>query len=494
MNIGAVAILLLLIALAMWISELWIKYKPTHALAARKLLHLAGVGAVAVAPIYFEQKSLLAGILFLASVLLAVAVNRRWLLVDVHARKSWGIAVFPLAAAILLLLYARLDIARVLYPMLVLTLADAAAALVGSLLAGGAIYLNGSRKTPAGSLAFLGCTLLTYMVLPGVLQGWHPSWYLSLSGERGEALPWITIFTLALALTHTEAVSGGSWDNLTVPLMAAWLMGMLPVLSPGNLQWVLPVWGIFGLAAWLAHWRKWLSAGGAATAWLLGWVVWLAAGWAAVGLLAIFFAAGSLLGRLPMPYAATDAKHGKPRDGYQVFANGGVAMLCLMAYGMAPHTGWLFLFALSVAVSTADTLSSEAGTRWGKKTYNIVGFRPVAPGLSGGISVVGTAAGAAGALLIGGVAYAMGIAPANWVAIGGFAGMLLDSVLGSLLQAKYRLTQDSGLSDSPFGTAQNMLKPVKGFEWVTNDAVNLLSNFIVVLVAAFILYKNLPWG
>ena len=118
----------------------------------------------------------------------------------------------------------------------------------------------------------------------------------------------------------------------------------------------------------------------------------------------------------------------------------------------------------------------------------------MAPGLSGGISVVGTAAGAAGALLIGGVAYAMGLAPVGWVAIGGFTGMLLDSVLGSLLQAKYRLPQDGGLSDSPFGTDQSMLKPVKGFEWVTNDAINLLSNFVVVLVAAFILYKNLPWG
>jgi uncharacterized protein (TIGR00297 family) len=492
MNIGAVAVLVGLIGLVLWISELWIKRQPAHALAARKLLHIAGVGAVAVAPIYFIEKSWLVLVLLAASVILAVAVSRQWLRVDVHARKSWGIAIFPLAAAILLLLYARLDVARVLYPMLVLTLADAAAALVGSRFSGGAVYLNGSKKSPMGSLAFLGCTLLIYMVLPGVLQGFHPYWQLSLAGERGGAVPWITVLALALVLTHTEAVSGGSWDNLSVPLMAAWLMGMLPQLAGHVVAWVIPVWAGFGGAAFLAYWRKWLSPGGAATAWLLGWVVWLAGGWASVGLLAVFFVSGSLLSRLPtVGQAVADGKQGKPRDGMQVFANGGVAMLCLMAYGIAPHPGWLFLFAVSVAVSTADTFSSEAGLRFGKKTYNLAGFGPVPAGLSGGVSVVGTLAGAAGALLIAVVANYMGIGHAAWVAVGGFAGMLLDSLLGSLWQAKYR--QPAGhFADEPFLPGQG--KPHKGFAWFTNDVVNLISNLITILVAAFMLYKNLPWG
>lgn len=492
MQIGAVAILVLLIGLALWISEVWIKRQPAKALAARKLLHLTGVGAVAVAPLYFYEKGWLVIILLAASALLAVAVSRQWLRVDVHARKSWGIAIFPLAAAILLLVYARLDIARVLYPMVVLTLADAAAALIGTQFPRGAFYLNGSKKSPIGSLAFLVCTILIYMVLPGILQEMHPYWQLNLTGERGGTVPWSTVLILALILTHTEAVSGGSWDNLSIPLMGAWLMGMLPVLSNQVLAWVIPVWCCFGIAAFLAYWRKWLSPGGAAIAWLLGWVVWLAGGWAAVGLLAVFFISGSLLGRLPTPAVlAIDAKQGKPRDGMQVFANGGVAMICLMAYGVAPHGGWLFLFAVSVAISTADTFSSEAGLRFGKKTYNLAGFRPVSAGLSGGVSVAGTLAGAAGAVLIAVVANSLGIGLAAWVAVGGFAGMLLDSLLGSLWQAKYRLPQGQ-LADAPFLPEQGI--PEKGYAWMTNDAVNLLSNLITVVLAAFILYKNLPWG
>jgi uncharacterized membrane protein len=56
----------------------------------------------------------------------------------------------------------------------------------------------------------------------------------------------------------------------------------------------------------------------------------------------------------------------------------------------------------------------------------------------------------------------------------GFAGMLLDSVLGSLVQAKYR-APTGVLQDSP---AEGALQ-VGGLRWVSNDAVNLASTSLI---------------
>ena len=63
-----------------------------------------------------------------------------------------------------------------------------------------------------------------------------------------------------------------------------------------------------------------------------------------------------------------------------------------------------------------------------------------------------------------------------------FAGTLIDSVLGALFQRKY-LTNEGLFSDKKVYEEQN---PVQGFSWMSNNAVNLLSLFIVVIVGHFV--------
>lgn len=58
---------------------------------------------------------------------------------------------------------------------------------------------------------------------------------------------------------------------------------------------------------------------------------------------------------------------------------------------------------------------------------------------------------------------------------GGFGGMLLDSILGSVLQAKYRVAGQ--LSES--GTRDQL---VSGLYWCNNDWVNLMSISLMVLL------------
>ena len=70
------------------------------------------------------------------------------------------------------------------------------------------------------------------------------------------------------------------------------------------------------------------------------------------------------------------------------------------------------------------------------------------------------------------------------IAIAGTAGMMVDSILGSLWQAKYR--QNNDITEEK--TSTNSL--IKGIGWLNNDGVNLLANMVVVGVLSLVLlYK-----
>ena len=67
-----------------------------------------------------------------------------------------------------------------------------------------------------------------------------------------------------------------------------------------------------------------------------------------------------------------------------------------------------------------------------------------------------------------------------------FAGTLIDSVLGAVFQRKY-LTDEGIMSDRKIHAKQN---PIQGFSWMSNNAVNLLSLCIIVIVGHL---ANLIW-
>jgi uncharacterized membrane protein len=69
------------------------------------------------------------------------------------------------------------------------------------------------------------------------------------------------------------------------------------------------------------------------------------------------------------------------------------------------------------------------------------------------------------------------------ITISGFTGMLADSIIGSLFQAKY-LDEKGKITEMKL---TGKAKTVKGCQWITNDLVNLLSNAIITFLACGIL-------
>jgi uncharacterized protein (TIGR00297 family) len=132
--------------------------------------------------------------------------------------------------------------------------------------------------------------------------------------------------------------------------------------------------------------------------------------------------------------------HPEIRNAAQVLANGGVAALCGLLIWLIPSPGYPLIILLAAALSsaTADTLSSELGTVYGRRFYNIISFKPDEKGRDGVISLEGTMTGIAGSAVIA-VIYVLflGWSPVFWVVIiSGTAGNLFDSVLGATLERK----------------------------------------------------------
>jgi len=136
------------------------------------------------------------------------------------------------------------------------------------------------------------------------------------------------------------------------------------------------------------------------------------------------------------------------RTASQVLANLGAAVCCALPVLWFPEFTDLLMAAsmAALAEAAADTVSSEVGQGSARRAYSIIGFRSVPVGTNGGISVAGTLAGIAAALLIAWVSVAFDVVAPRWgftIAIAGSTGMMFDSILGATWENAGRMGNDA---------------------------------------------------
>ncbi len=227
--------------------------------------------------------------------------------------------------------------------------------------------------------------------------------------------------------------------------------------------------------SYFAVYKKWLTITGAVAASMMAFVFYFTGGYKAFIAPGIFFITGSLLSRLH-----ENKKEKEGRNARQVFANGLTGAVFMILYRLTEQNIYLLTAIVSFSISMADTASSEVGIYFKGPTYDILSFKKMAPGLSGGISWAGTLAGLAGAIFLSSIAgyfYQFSIGFTLIIASAGFTGMLTDSLLGSWLQSKYK-SADGNITEDAYPGA--LL--IKGLKWCTNDAVNIISNILITLL------------
>lgn len=251
-----------------------------------------------------------------------------------------------------------------------------------------------------------------------------------------------------------------------------------------------------GIAA-LAYWRGSLSPSGAAAALVVGTFTFGLGGRAWGVLLALFFVTSSVLSHFKEAEkrATADEKFAKGhrRDAGQVLANGGLGALLALLSAIVPVTAvpterWFHLFVGVMATVTADTWATELGTLSPRPPRLITNGRVVEVGTSGGISPLGTGISLLGGLLIGLVAGLLSGGP-TWVitlagALGGLVGSLFDSLLGATVQQIYYCDVCRKETERKVHRGSHPTRPLRGWSWMNNDVVNLLSSVVGGIIAA----------
>jgi uncharacterized protein (TIGR00297 family) len=259
----------------------------------------------------------------------------------------------------------------------------------------------------------------------------------------------------------------------------------------------------------LGYRSKALAPGGVVGAIIIGTIIFGAGGWVWGLLLILFFASSSLLSRYrEADKAAFSEKFAKPgrRDLGQAVANGGWGALLAFLFLLHPTPLLFTAFVGAMATVNADTWATELGVLSRQPPRRITTGEQVPPGTSGGVSVLGTAAAVAGALLIGLAAEGLRLAPVllsggdvvRWTmwlpltaGLGGSAGAFFDSLLGASVQRVYWCDLCDEETERAVHTCGTRSRPLRGWRWLDNDTVNFLSSVVGSGVTAGLLWLTL---
>ncbi len=385
--------------------------------------------------------------------------------IERHNRVDAGIIFYPASVLLLLVLFPdRLDIVAATWG--IMAAGDGMATIAGRHIPSARIPWN-ARRTVAGSVVFvlLGGTagaFLCWWCMPRVI----PPPYL-----------WFSIwmpFLAALAAAAAETLPIRLDDNVSVPAAAAtvlWCTSLvnddLVVNTLAHGLGVLPVAvAVNAAVAAAGYFARAVTLGGALCGIVIGVLIVATAGWGGWALLLATFGLAVIASRLGLR-RKTILGIAEPRDGRRgaanALANTGIATLAavLSATTYAADAS-LVAFVAALAAGGSDTVASEIGKAWGRRTFLVTTMRTVAPGTSGAMSLEGTAAGVAAAFALAGIGVVFDLVPPSAVlaiVVGATAGSLTESVLGATFE-------DAGILD--------------------NDALNLLNTAAAALCAVWI--------
>ena len=441
------------------LSELSLKKNMLSVHANRIIIHITVGIAVSLTPHIFNthlQPALLAFIFFLIN-LISYHNN---ILNSFHSigRVSYGTIFFPLS-------YLLISISFWDYPnhitisFILLAIADPIASIVGENINKPISYtLLTDKKTLQGSIAMFICSMIIIFILSNYFfHDWNLDFQI------------VAAICIGLAVTLAEAISYKGSDNLTIPIIAFLFIKLFNHINKNELMidnFLFAALILFIL--FISYKKKQLSVSGYIGAVVMAILLYGFGGRSYIYPLVVFFITSSILSHFKKDNIKIKKSN---RNISQVYANGGIALFICIINHFYYHDLMYPCFFASVAAANSDTWATELGKISNKNPIDIISGHETTPGTSGGITLIGTIGSILGSFVIGltGHFFYISFNLLLLVIISGFLSSIIDSILGSTIQARYISTDGLIITEK----YKKSFYLFTGSNKINNDIVNL---------------------
>ncbi len=439
---------------------------------SRKILHFGIIGILLIGNYYFESKIHFTIICAIALVLVTIlSFTKTFDYVNDERKNQKGLIFYCislLTMSLICLVWKRFDI-YFDFGVTAICCGDGLAAIFGTYIKSRKIYKN---KTIVGCLTCALACMLSFIVIK----------YLKFNDFKLQY-----VFSLAILVMIAEIIS--LWlDNFSVPFTA--FFGAYFLMKYGNyINSALYIGEIIFIIALLL---KAADIYGALGLGVIAFIFYYCGGYKFVLYLVgsyIVLMIISIIRKLMKKDFSNIIFKTKSKDIVEVFVNGIVPIVFIILYKALSKEVFLVMSLCAVSANFVDSLASDIGTLSNKKPYDIFRRTYVEPGLSGGMSLLGSVSSLIGAIIFSLVIILLVnlsfvvLIPLTIIMM---FGSFMDSMLGSLAQIKYKCNNCGIITECP--THCNMpCERYRGFKFINNDMVNMLSSIMVGIASISLL-------
>ena len=216
-------------------------------------------------------------------------------------------------------------------------------------------------------------------------------------------------------------------------------------------------------------------------------------------IVAIFFALGVIFTLYKYGYKrdlGSAQEKGGARSWPNILANGGFASAIAVLNLAKPSLALSVLFLGAISTSAADTVATELGLLSHAEPRLITNpAKAVAPGTSGGITILGVLGAVFASLVMGTMAYILEVGPTQSSVVicvlGGVIGAIFDSIFGATIQRRGYCVVCMKRTEALKHCGESTIVS-GGTRFVENNVVNLLATAVGAIAALLTLLVLAP--
>jgi len=388
----------------------------------RKSVHLATGLVIFFLTYHFDKQAIL--ILILAGTLFSIATwrDRRFNFIHTTSGTSLGTLFYPAGLLVsYLLLYDMPDYYFRLV-LMILSVSDTIANLGGEIKKGNTRFtILKEEKSIFGAAGFAASAFIFHLVLL----------------PETDIYSYYYILLSVIAAVNFEIISFRGSDNFSIPAGCSLFFILTHGKDNGSALLIILIL-LLACGTVMLYKKNILTRYGSLSAYLLGVFLISLPGTVWIIPVLVFFLTSVIFTKIngSVNRKADDTNR---RNIWQVCANIFFAVVSSAGFIITENDIFIYFYITLVATVTADTWASEIGPVFSKKCFSLSDFKFKESGISGGVSLQGTAAALAGSFFISALSYylffhSIDSTIISILALAGFAAVFVDSIFSAFLE------------------------------------------------------------